>query len=48
MFDSLEDQIKNDDLREESAKQRWTRYAVIGAISVAAIGGLFFAVTFIK
>jgi hypothetical protein len=48
MFESLEDQIKNDDLKEESRKERWTRYAIIGAVSVAAVAGVFAAVEFIK
>jgi hypothetical protein len=48
MFESLEDQIKNDDLKEESRKERWTRYAIIGAVSVAAVAGAFAAVEFIK
>jgi hypothetical protein len=48
MFESLEDQIKNDDLKEESTKERWTRYAIIGAVSVAAVAGAFAAVQFMK
>ena len=47
MFESLEDQIKNDDLKEESKKERWTRYAIIGAVSVAAMAGAFAAIQFI-
>ena len=48
MFESLEDQIRNDDLKEESPKERWTRYAIIGAVSVAATAGVFAAVTFMR
>jgi hypothetical protein len=44
MFESLEDSIKADDLKEESRKERWTRYAIIGAISIAVIAGVFAAV----
>jgi len=47
MFESLEDQIKNDDLKEESKKERWTRYAIIGAVSIAAMAGAFAAIQFI-
>lgn len=47
MFESLEDQIKHDDLKEESPKERWTRYTIIGAVSIAVIAGLFAVVEFI-
>ena len=48
MFESLEDTIKNDDRKEESPKERWMRYTIIGAISVAAVAGVFAAVEFIR
>jgi hypothetical protein len=48
MFESLEDQLRNDDLKEESMKERWTRYAIIGAVSVAAVAGAFAAVQFMR
>ncbi len=47
MFDSIEDQIKNADM-EGSSKERWTRYIILTAISVLAVGGIFAAVQFIR
>jgi hypothetical protein len=48
MFDSLDDQMKHDSLNEASAKERWTRYILIAAVSVVAVGGIFAAVQFIE
>ena len=47
MFDSLEDQIKAEDM-EGSAKEKLMRYIVIGAVSVAAVVAVFGAVEFLK
>lgn len=47
MFDSIEDQMKNAAM-EGNAKEKWTRYAVISAISLVVVGGLFAAVQFLK
>ncbi len=47
MFDSIEDQMKAVSI-EGSSKEKWTRYIVLTAISVAVIGGLFAAVQFIN
>ncbi|MDE3197375.1 MAG: hypothetical protein KGN84_13580 [Acidobacteriota bacterium] len=43
MFDSIEDQMKNVNM-EGSTKEKWTKYAIIGAISVVVVGGIFAAV----
>jgi hypothetical protein len=47
MFDSLEDQIKAEDV-EGSSKEKLMRYIVIGAVSVAAVAAVFGAVEFLK
>jgi hypothetical protein len=47
MFDSLEDQIKAEDM-EGSSKEKLMRYAVISAVSVAVVGALFAVVEFVK
>jgi hypothetical protein len=47
MFDSIEDQMKNVAM-EGTPKEKWTKYIIISAISIAAVGGIFAAVQFIK
>jgi hypothetical protein len=47
MFDSIEDQMKNAAM-EGSSKERWTRYIVLTAISVVAVGGILAAAQFIR
>jgi hypothetical protein len=47
MFDSIEEQIKHVDM-EGSPKEKWTKYLIISAISVFAVGGIFAAVQFLK
>jgi hypothetical protein len=46
MFDSIEDQMKNVDM-EGSAKEKWTKYIVIAAISIVVVGGIFAAVQYV-
>jgi len=47
MFDSIEDQMKNVAM-EGSQKEKWTKYLIISAISICAVGGIFAAVQFLK
>jgi hypothetical protein len=47
MFDSIEDQMKNVAM-EGTTKEKWTKYIVISAVSIAVVGGIFAAVQFIK
>lgn len=47
MFDSLEDQMKAEDM-EGSTKEKVMRYIVIGAVSVLAVAAVFGAVEFLK
>ena len=47
MFDSIEDQMKNVAM-EGSSKEKWTRYIILTAVSLVAVGGIFAAVEFLK
>jgi hypothetical protein len=47
MFDSLEDQMKAEDM-EGSWKERVTRYILIGAVSLVVVAAVFAAVEFVK
>jgi hypothetical protein len=44
MFDSLEEQIRKDDKRESTVKERVLRYLAIAAASVLIFGGIIVAV----
>jgi hypothetical protein len=48
MFDSLSDQIKADDRKEVSTRERAVRYALIALLSVILFAGLYLAVHFIS
>jgi hypothetical protein len=47
MFDSLEDRIKAEDM-EGSPKEKLMRYAVISAVAVALVAGVFAVLSFVK
>jgi hypothetical protein len=47
MFDSLEDQIKAEDM-EGTPKEKLMRYAVISAVAVALVAAVFAVVGFVK
>jgi hypothetical protein len=47
MFDSIEDQMKNVAM-EGSPKEKWTKYIIISAISVVAVGAIFAGYQFIR
>jgi uncharacterized membrane protein len=47
MFDSLEDQMKAEDM-EGSSKERLMRYILIGAVSLVVVAAVFAAVEFVK
>ena len=47
MFDSIEDQMKNVAM-EGTQKEKWTKYIIISAVSIVAVGGIFAAVLFLK
>jgi hypothetical protein len=44
MFESLDEQIKRDERRESSTKERLLLYLTISAVSVLIFGGLVVAV----
>jgi len=47
MFDSLEDQMKAEDM-EGSSKERLIRYVVIATVSLVLVAVVFAAVEFVK
>jgi hypothetical protein len=47
MFDSLEDQMKAEDM-EGSSKEKLIRYIVIGSVSVVAVAAVFAVVEFVR
>ena len=44
MFESLSDQIKADDRKEVSGRERAIRYTLISVLSVVLFGALYLAV----
>jgi len=44
MFDSLDEQIRNDEHKAVSNKERIVRWAVIMLITLVVFGGLYFGV----
>jgi hypothetical protein len=44
MFDSLDEQIKKDENKQSSTRERIIQYLAIAAVSVLIIGGLVIAV----
>jgi hypothetical protein len=43
MFDSLDEQIKKDDDRISTPKERWMKYAMYLAAALVVFGGLFYS-----
>ena len=48
MFDSLDDQMKQDELKESSATERWLRWAAVAVVSVLLFGGLYYGVRMLE
>jgi hypothetical protein len=44
MFDSLDEQMKNDDKKVSSGKERALKWVLVFVISVVVFGGLYFGV----
>jgi hypothetical protein len=44
MFDSLEEQMKRDEDRVSTPKERLIRYALYGLLALLLFGGLLFAI----
>jgi hypothetical protein len=48
MFDSLDEQMKMDEQREVSQKERIVRWAVVAISSVLLFGGIYYGVRFLE
>jgi hypothetical protein len=48
MFDSLDEQLKENDKAEASPKERMMKYLFIGTVSVVLVGGIFAAIQFAR
>jgi hypothetical protein len=48
MFDSLDEQMKMDEKREVSQKERIVRWAVVAISSVLLFGGIYYGVRFLE
>jgi hypothetical protein len=48
MFDSLDEQIRKDEDRVSSSKQRMFRYALYGVVAVVVFGGVIVGVHFLN
>jgi len=48
MFESLSDQIRADDRKEISSRERALRYTLIAVLSVLLFAGLYLAVHYIS
>jgi hypothetical protein len=44
MFASLEEQMKHDDAKAISPRERMTKWAVIAFVAVAVFGALYYAI----
>jgi hypothetical protein len=44
MFDSLDEQMKKDEARETTSKERMMRWLLIAVVSVLVFGGLYYGV----
>jgi hypothetical protein len=48
MFDSLDDQMKQDELKASSSTERWLRWAAVAIVSVLLFGGLYYGVRMLE
>jgi len=48
MFDSLDEQIRHDELKGTTSQQRMMHWVVIGLMAAVAIGGLCFGVSWMR
>jgi hypothetical protein len=47
MFDSLDEQMKKDEDRETSPRERMMKYALYVAAAIAVFGGLYYGMHFL-
>ena len=48
MFDSLSDQIREDEHKQVNTTERMIRYALTGVVAVILFGGLYYAVRMLE
>ena len=48
MFDSLDEQIRSDEHKMTSNRERMVRWVLVGAVSVVVFGGLYLAMHFMQ
>jgi len=48
MFDSLADQIRNDEHLQITNAERYTRWAAVAVLSVVVFGGLYFGIQWLQ
>lgn len=48
MFDSLDEQIRSDEHKMVSSRERMVRWLLIALVSVVVFGGLYLAVHFMQ
>ena len=48
MFDSLDEQIRSDEHKMTSNRERMVRWVLVAAVSVVVFGGLYLAMHFMQ
>lgn len=48
MFDSLDEQIRSDEQRMTSSRERMVRWVLVSLVSITVFGGLYLAVHFLE
>lgn len=48
MFESLDEQMKKDDAKESTGKERMMRWAIAGLVTILVFGGLYFGVSMLE
>jgi hypothetical protein len=48
MFNSLDDELKQDEQATSTARQRWLRYAAVLLVSLILFGGLYATIKFLE
>jgi hypothetical protein len=48
MFNSLDDEMRREDLATSTQRERWLRYAAVLVVSLVLFGGLYAFVRFVE
>jgi hypothetical protein len=48
MFESLDEQMKHDDMETTTPREKYLRWALVGIVSLLLFGGLYMGVRFIQ